>query len=238
MKFKKPLKIIIGLVVFFTLPSLLFFGFVFFKYNQDLPIGIEGEQADAIAYKMLDALDYEAYKNTNYIEWTFKKRHHFKWQKNENTCLVFWKDFKVNLDLKNSLQSKAYVHKFKVDGEKAIELITEATKHFNNASFWLVAPYKIFDEGTKRSLVKTKHNEDALLVTYTTGGNTPGDSYLWFLNDTGKPEKFKMWTSNLPIDGLEATWEDWITTESGAQLPTFHKILVLDVDMGNIKGAK
>ena len=84
MKFKKPLKIIIGLVVFFTLPSLLFFGFVFFKYNQDLPIGIEGEQADAIAYKMLDALDYEAYKNTNYIEWTFKKRHHFKWQKNEN----------------------------------------------------------------------------------------------------------------------------------------------------------
>ncbi|MEO1030456.1 MAG: hypothetical protein AAFX55_03575 [Bacteroidota bacterium] len=45
-----------------------------------------------------------------------------------------------------------------------------------------------------------------------------------------------MWVDILPIDGLEATWDNWITTESGALLPTSHKLLVLDLDMGEVKG--
>ena len=71
---KKIFKIITGIIIFLTLPSLLFFGFLYFKYNEDLPTGIQGEEADALAYKMLNALDYEAYKNTNYIELSFKSR--------------------------------------------------------------------------------------------------------------------------------------------------------------------
>ena len=59
MKTKKTLKIITGAIVFLTLPSLLFFGFLYFKYNEDLPTGIQGEKADALAYNMLEALDYE-----------------------------------------------------------------------------------------------------------------------------------------------------------------------------------
>jgi hypothetical protein len=47
-----------------------------------------------------------------------------------------------------------------------------------------------------------------------------------------------MWTSLLPIDGLEATWADWTTTESGAQLPTFHKMLVLGLEINHIKGTE
>ena len=237
MKFKKSVKIIVGLLIFFTLPSLLFFGFVFFKYNEDLPSGIQGEQADALAYKMLDALDYEAFQNTNYIEWTYKK-HHYKWQKDENTCLIYWKDFKVDINLNNPSESKAYVHKFKVDGETASELIKKAIAYFNNDSFWLVAPYKVFDQGAERRLVTLKNGDKGLLVTYISGGSTPGDSYLWIFNVHGKPIKFKMWISTLPIQGLEATWNDWTTTESGAQLPTFHKILVLGLDLGNVKGTE
>ena len=85
---KKKLKIIAGVIIFLTLPSLLFFGFLYFKYNEELPTGAQGEQADALAYKMLDALDYQAYKTTNYIEWTFKRRHHYEWDKANNTCNV------------------------------------------------------------------------------------------------------------------------------------------------------
>jgi hypothetical protein len=47
-----------------------------------------------------------------------------------------------------------------------------------------------------------------------------------------------MWTSILPIDGLEATWENWITTESGAQLPSFHKLLFLGLEIEDIKGTQ
>ena len=237
MKTKKILKITTGAIIFLALPSLLFFGFLYFKYNEDLPTGIEGEKADTIAYKMLDALNYEAYKSTNTIEWTFKKRHHYKWNKSKNTCEVYWKEYKVSLDLNDNSKSKVYIHGFIIDSDLSDELIEKAINYFNNDSFWLVAPYKVFDDGVERRLVKTE-NKDAVLVTYTSGGSTPGDSYLWLLDDNDKPKAFKMWTSILPIGGLEASWSDWTTTESGAQLPTFHKLLVLGLEITDIKGVE
>ena len=234
----KILKIITGVIIFLTLPSLLFFGFLYFKYNEDLPTGIQGEQADALAYKMLDALDYEAYNATNHIEWTFKKRRHYEWDKKNGICNVFWKENKVVLNLNNISQSKVYIHSFKNESDMAKELIDKAASYFYNDSFWLVAPYKVFDDSVERRLVKTEDNKEALLVTYTSGGDTPGDSYLWLLEDNGKPKAFKMWTSILPIDGLEASWSNWITTESGAQLPTFHKLLFLGFEFSDVKGTK
>jgi hypothetical protein len=45
-----------------------------------------------------------------------------------------------------------------------------------------------------------------------------------------------MWVDILPINGLEATWENWIVTESGAQLPTFHKLVFLGLELTDIKG--
>lgn len=238
MKTKKIFKIITGIIIFFTLPSLLLFGFLYFKYNEHLPTGIQGEKADALAYNMLEALNHEAYKNTNIIEWTFKKRRHYKWDKGKNTCEVHWKEYKVHLDLNDYSKSKVYIHGFIIDSKLTDELIEKAINYFNNDSFWLVAPYKVFDNGVERRLVKTDANKDALLVTYTSGGSTPGDSYLWLLDDNNKPLAFKMWTSILPIDGLEASWSDWTTTESGAQLPTFHKLLVLGLEIEDIEGTK
>ena len=72
MKLKKTIKIVVGIVVFFTLPSLLFIGYIYFKYSEDVPVGIEGKAADALADKMLEALDYEAFNKTEYIEWTYQ----------------------------------------------------------------------------------------------------------------------------------------------------------------------
>lgn len=236
-KSKNIFKITFGIIIFITLPSLLLYGFLYFKYNEDLPTGIQGEQADALAYKMLDALNYEAFKNTNHLEWTFKKRHHYSWNKNNNTCEVYWKEYKVLLYLNDLDKSKAYIHSFIIDSDMAPELIDKAIKYFNNDSFWLVAPYKVFDAGVERRLVKTKDNGDALLVTYKSGGTTPGDSYLWLLDKNGKPTAFKMWVSILPIQGLEASWNNWTTTTSGAQLPTFHKLLVLGLKIDDIKSA-
>lgn len=236
MKTTRTLKIIIGVIIFFTLPSLLFFGFIYIRYHEDLPYGQQGVEADALAHSMLDALDYEAYKNTEYIEWTFKNKQHYKWNKAENSCLVYWKDYKVDLNVNTPHLSKAYVHNFKVTGEQAEELITKAQNHFNNDSFWLVAPYKVFDTGVERRLVTLENGSNALLVTYTEGGTTPGDSYLWYLDDNGKPTKFKMWVEILPIGGLEASWNDWTTTESGAQLPTYHEMIFLGIQMGNVIG--
>lgn len=235
-KLKKILKIIGGIIIFFTLPTLLLFGFLYFKYNEDLPIGEQGKAADLLAIEMLQSLDEAAYLNTDYLEWTFKGRHHYKWYKSDNTCEVYWQDFTVLLDFNTPKNSKVFVAKQTYNGVEKQDYINKAEAYFNNDSFWLVAPYKVFDAGVERRLVKTEDKKNALLVTYKTGGTTPGDSYLWHLDDNGKPKSYQMWVDILPINGLEATWENWIITDSGAQLPTFHKLLFLGLELDGVKG--
>lgn len=220
MKPKKPLKIILGIVVFLTLPSLIFFGYLYAKNHEDLPVGVEGKAADDLATKMLVALNYEAYLNTDYIGWTFKNRRHYEWEKTQNICDVFWKDYKIRLDLKNHSESKAYVHGFTIEGEMGIELVNKALNYFQKDIFWLVAPFQVFDTDVKRELVTLDNNEKALLVTYKNN-----DAYLWHLDNTGKPKHLNMWDSRTPINGLKASYGKWQITETGVNLPTFHKVL-------------
>ena len=133
------------------------------------------------------------------------------------------------------------VEKVQVDGasvpaSEKDDLIQKAVKMFNNDSFWLVAPYKVFDQGTKRSVVNLENGDKALLVTYTSGGSTPGDSYLWLLDENGLPYAFKMWVKIIPVGGIEASWDNWTKMESGAYLPQSHKLGPLTLSMGNIRG--
>jgi len=206
----------------------------YYKNNEDLPTGIEGKEADALATKMRTALNYEAYKNAKFLSWSFRDAHYYKWNKSENKVTVTWDTNEVVLDTKNPRNSKIINASKKVKKE---ELIKMATDYFNNDSFWLVAPFKVFDAGVKRSIVK--HNDkDALLITYTSGGSTPGDSYLWILDKNGFPTRYKMWVGIIPFGGIEASWSDWKKTEAGFQLPTKHTISLfgMELNMGDVKG--
>ena len=195
-----------------------------------------GEEADNLAETMLVALDHSAYEATDYLEWTFKGRHHYKWYKTNKRVEVYWDEIKVDLNLKNPKQSSVYVAKQNYNGVEKDDYIQKAEAFFNNDSFWLVAPYKVFDDGVERRLVTSEEGKNSLLVTYTQGGTTPGDSYLWHFDENGLPKSYQMWVDILPIGGLEATWEKWITTESGAKLPTFHKLLFLGLELDNVRG--
>ena len=42
--------------------------------------------------------------------------------------------------------------------QSEIDFIKTATDYFNNDSFWLVAPFKVYDNGVKRSIVKYNNN--------------------------------------------------------------------------------
>ena len=205
----------------------------YFTYNEPLPKGEQGKQADELASKMLKELAYEAYKNTEVLEWSFRGKHHYKWYKQENIVVVSWKQNKVILNTKESDKSEVYI-----DDEKVVNsiILKQARGFFNNDSFWLVAPYKVFDVGTERRIVKY-NDKDALLITYASGGTTPGDSYLWILDKNYMPTSFKMWVKIIPIGGLSATWSDWTTTKSGIKLPTKHTLSLLDLEisMGKVK---
>jgi len=181
---------------------------------------------------MLTALNYEAYENTETLEWSFRNKNHYKWFKNEHIVEVSWNENKVLLNTKNTSKSTVFVADKRVENN---DLLKKAIDYFNNDSFWLVAPYKIFDKGTERRIVNYK-NQEALLITYTSGGSTPGDSYLWVLDKNYLPTSFKMWTSILPIGGVSATWSDLKETKTGIKLPTKHQLSLfgLEIDMGNV----
>ncbi len=225
----KKLFKFIGILLLLLIVAGIFFYFI---NNEPIPEGKKGKSADALAEKMLTALNNDAFKNTETLKWSFRNEHFYTWKKQENIVHISWDNNKVTLHTKQPEKSELYIDGKNSNNKKLIE---QAQNFFNNDSFWLVAPYKIFDSGTERRIVKYK-NKDALLITYTSGGSTPGDSYLWILDDNYLPTSFKMWTSIIPIGGVSATWSDLKSTESGIKLPTKHKLsfLGIEIGMGNV----
>ena len=231
---KKFIRILLVLLILIVVAAIAIYSI----YNEPLPIGKSGPQADALAQKMLKSINAEAFEHTRYLDWTFRNgKHTYNWDKTLGKVKVSWDDMTVNLMLtkpkKSYVFQKTIIVKDDKQREKAIE---KAIKMFNNDSFWLVAPFKVFDEGVERSLVKLDDGTNGLLVTYTSGGSTPGDSYLWKLQPNGFPESFKMWVQIIPIGGLEASWDDWQITQSGAFLPKTHVLGPMKLDMGNVRG--
>ena len=217
-----------------TVLLLLFIGFYFVINNESIPKGNQGKKADELALKMLEALNNDAFKNTEVLEWSFRGKHFYKWHKKENIVIVSWDHHKVVLHTSQEKKSEVFIEGRKTEN---IEIVQQARDFFNNDSFWLVAPYKVFDPGTERRIVNYK-NKEALLITYTSGGTTPGDSYLWILDEKFFPTSYKMWTSIIPIGGVSATWSDWKKTDSGTLLPTKHilSLFGMEILMGSVKG--
>ncbi len=233
---KKALKFLLKCVGVLFIFGAITCGILYAVYNRPLPHGKPGIAADSLAHKMLKALSYNAYKDTRYLEWHFKSgTHRYKWDKQLGVARVEWEDYRVLLNLANPEYSSVFNKDIQVKESPRAELIEKAVSNFNNDSFWLVAPFKVFDYGTERSLATLKDGSEGLLITYTSGGNTPGDSYLWKLGTNGFPESFRMWVEIIPIGGLEATWEDWQIMESGVYLPTAHKLGPMDFRMEEAK---
>ncbi len=228
----KLLKIIAGIVLL----GLLAFAILYAIYNKPIPTGVEGQAADALAKKMLNAINNDVYKKTRYLEWSFAKgAHQYKWDKENGKVQIEWDAYTVNLNLNEPSKSDALENNSKLIGTAKTKSIEKATSYFNNDSFWLVAPFKVFDQGTKRSLVTLDDGTEGLLVTYTSGGTTPGDTYLWKLQPNGFPESYQMWVKIIPIGGLEASWDDWKVMENGLFLPVSHKLGPVTLDMGLVK---
>ena len=226
---KKLLKILGVLLLLFIIVISIFY----LRNNEKLPKGIENAAADSLAIKMQKALNIEAFNSTELIEWSFKNEHFYKWDKTNNTVKVSWEQNVVVLDTKQPSNNQLINNN---SNKTEAELFKLATSFFNNDSFWLIAPFKVFDKGVSRKIVDY-NNRKALLVTYSSGGNTPGDSYLWILDEKGFPTSYKMWVNIIPIGGVEASWKDWTLTETGMYLPTKHAINLfgLEFGMGKVK---
>lgn len=230
---KKVLKVI---GIFFLALILLGVGSCFLV-SEKLPIGIEGQEAEAMTDKMFEAVNKEAWDSTKIVTWTFVGMHDYIWNKENDDLQVTWGDVVVTMNLAK-YDGKVTKNGEEVSGDKKRKIIDKAFSFFCNDSFWLNAPVKAKDEGTSRSVVELKDGTKGLLVTYSSGGVTPGDSYLWILDENGLPQNYKMWTKIIPVKGIGATWEDWITLKSGAKISTAHDMKIFKSKMTNIKSGQ
>ncbi|MEQ9404872.1 MAG: hypothetical protein RIM99_14870 [Cyclobacteriaceae bacterium] len=187
------------LIQFFTISLVIIAALgitVFVIVDKPLPAGTLGPEAEELADEMLKAINKEGYDTLSYIEFVFRNSHYHKWDKKNNAVVVKWEDQEIYLDLNRKMETF-----------NLLEL--QAYEYFINDSFWVVAPYKVRDPGVIRSTVEVD-NGRGLLITYSTGGLTPGDSYLWILDENGFPKAWKLWTSNIPVGGLEFSWDGWV----------------------------
>ena len=223
---KKILKIV-GIV-------LLILGVGLFALNayisEDLPTGTSGPDADSLAQRMMTACNADAWDDTRYVQWTFAGRNTYIWDRSRSLVSVVNDNGAFIINSSNG----SGVSKSTTEGETISSAEAEAAwANFCNDSFWLIAPLKVMDPGTKRELVQTDEGE-GLLVHFTNGGVTPGDSYLWHLAADDLPYAIQLWTQSPPLNGIRASWTDWQQLHTGVMIATTHMISKANVAITNL----
>jgi len=208
----------------------------YFYFNETEPEGRVGDEADLMAQRMLTAINDSAWDATRYVQWSFRNGNHYLWDKEKNMVQVKWEETTVLLDA-NTVTGKVYNGTTLVTGADADDAVQQAWKSFCNDGFWVYAPFKVFDPGTVRSIVTLPDGTEGLKVTYMQGGVTPGDSYVWLLDESGRPKAWKLWVQIMPIGGVAFTWDNWVQLSTGAWIATQHHNALLDVPITDLKGA-
>ena len=190
--------------------------------NEEKPTGQAGEEADRLAQKMIGWTNPEGWAQTRAVRWSFAGRFDHLWDRDRGYDRVSWGPYVALVRLADAsgvVRADGQV----VEPERAKELLQTAYERWVNDSFWLNPFDGLFDATTRRELVQTEDRGAGLLVTYGSGGVTPGDSYLWFAQPDGQPTAWKMWVDIIPIGGLEASWDEWTALPTGAKISTLHK---------------
>ncbi len=219
------------LIILFVLVLVGSAAYIYF--DESIPTGDSGRDAEVLTDKMFEAIGKEAWDTIPFIRFSFRNDHHYVWNKLKNSAEISWDDYTVKMNL-STQTGTAIKDGVILDGELKQNALKKAWEIWCNDSFWLNAPAKARDVGTSRSLVKMDDGSDGLLVQYSGGGVTPGDAYLWALDETGLPIYYKMWVSIIPIGGLEASWSDWKDI-NGAKVSTSHALGSFNIQIENLK---
>ncbi len=189
-----------------------------------LPAGAAGADAEALADRILLAVNTEAWGRTGAVRWTMFGKEHL-WDRQRELFRLRDGTDEVVVNLKSG-----GVRRWKsgVETRRLGRIGANAYATFINDAWWLNPVVKIRDEGVVRREVGPgegldgRAGERGLLVSWESGGLTPGDSYLWWPGSDDRPRSWQMWVSILPIGGITVTWEGWITLATGAWVATIH----------------
>lgn len=192
---------------------------------RSIPPGAPGDEAEALAQKMLAAVGYDAWLNkTAAVSWTFRGKHKHLWDRKRGYVQVEWEDHRVLFN-KNTMRGVVYVGGRRVtDATHVAADIAKANSYFVNDAFWLNPLFHIRSPGVKLSVVQP----GSLRVDFTSGGVTPGDTYVFHTNADGMVTEMQLWVDVVPaiFDGSAATFENYATSETGVTTARKYDYLV------------
>jgi hypothetical protein len=206
---------------------ILLIGVLWIALRHSMPESKEGVAADELARAIQRSVDSDAWERTGAVRWQFARNHHL-WDRRRNLDRVRWGDVEVLLDI-GSRTGRVRRGGQLIDGEgdAARKLVDKAYAAWINDSFWLNPIPKYFDDGVTRSVADVG-GRPALVVQYGKGGLTPGDRYLWILDENQRPRAWRLWVSVIPIKGIEISWGGWTQLATGAWIATEHRALGLN----------
>jgi hypothetical protein len=185
---------------------------------------------------MMDAANCSEWERLRFVAWTYDGKRQYVWDKYYHLAEVRFDNVRVLLNV-DSVDGIAWVDGTRQTLHGKRKYIARAWKYWCNDSFWLNPICKLRDDGTTRKLITLPDSSNALLVTYKQGGVTPGDSFLWIVDDVYRPVYWRMWVSILPIHGIKASWEDWMTIED-CPVSTLHEIGPYRIEIQDLRSGR
>ncbi|MFZ5629258.1 MAG: hypothetical protein ACOY5B_09045 [Spirochaetota bacterium] len=193
----------------------------FFSACSSLPKGTPGPRAEELAQKMLAGADFEKWQATAAVSFTFRGGDKIFWDRKRKLTEVVIKKKLVQFS-EVSGKSICFEEERRVTDDCA-EMTQTAIKRFYNHTFWLNPAFHISSPGAERALV----GDQQLLVSFRSGGATPGDAYLFTLDEEGKIAEMRMWVSVLPIKGARAVFSNYVKSQTGVRVALNHDVASL-----------
>jgi hypothetical protein len=115
----------------------------------------------------------------------------------------------------NTRAGEAFVNGMKVEGEEKARRLENAYGRFINDTYWLLAPWKIFDPGVHRAYVGEKPCPnggvcDVLKLSFEDVGMTPKDVYwLWITRDGHRMVQWQYVLGGALEEPTTVAWMDW-----------------------------
>ncbi|MBK9254839.1 MAG: hypothetical protein IPM42_05070 [Saprospiraceae bacterium] len=225
---------LIRILIFVILGIGILVGALVYFTNKSKPVVSPTKDADVLADKMLEALNVQGWDTLKYLHWNFKGARKYLWDKERNFAIISWEDTRVLINL-NEISGKVFVNEKPAEGSQQKENLDKAWSYWCNDSFWMFAPFKVKDPGTVRSVGDDEDAVQSLIVSYESGGVTPGDTYLWLLDENFIPTGFKMWVKVIPVGGTYFSWENWKELPSGAKVALTHKNVLTSLEMTEVQ---
>ena len=117
----------------------------------------------------------------------------------------------------NTRDGVAFLNGKAVEGEEKKKLLETAYGRFINDSYWLLAPWKVFDPGVQRAYDGEKTGPDGALcdvirLSFEGVGLTPKDIYwLWITRDGRHMVQWQYLLGGAQEAPTTALWKDWRT---------------------------